>query len=227
MSTQVQSKVTNGRWGAFIVFLAPAVMLLGFGSHPWLGNPSDPDFHAALADAVATDTTRWAVSHLSVALGSGLLLLAFLALRSYLRRASEDRWSAVAIPFIVMGSMMFAMLPAMEFVPLVAASTGADIQAAQAALDTWFIPLFLISGVLFLLGAIGFALGIVRSDVLNPGLARFVAAGLVVMGATRLIPLAASLMYVGPVVGIVALWPLAYVMWDHRQAQPEAAQSAA
>jgi len=223
MSTQEQNKAADRRWGALIVFLAPLVMLLGSGYHPWLGNPSDPEFHATLADAVTSDSTRWAIAHLAVAVGSGLLLLAFLALRSYLRRASDDRWSALAIPFIVMGSTMFAMLPAMEFVPLVAASTGADVQAAQAALDPWFIPIFLISGGLFLLGGIGFAVGIVRSDVLSPNLARAAAAGLIVMAATRIIPLSASLLYVGPAAGIVSLWPLGYVIWDRGVAQSEPA----
>ncbi|MDX1687759.1 MAG: hypothetical protein R3248_07230 [Candidatus Promineifilaceae bacterium] len=150
-------------------------------------------------------------------------MLAFLALRSYLRQASKDRWSALALPFIVMGSVMFAMLPAMEFAPLVAATIGADVEAAQAALDPWFIPTLLISGVLFVVGAIGFAIGIVRSGVLSPGTAWIVAAALFVMAITRIIPLAASLMYIGPVAGIVALWPLAYKMWNRRQAQPESA----
>ena len=223
MSTQEQKKVADGRWGALILFLAPAVMLFGFAYHPWLGNPTDAEFHAELAHAVATDSTRWAISHLGVAIGSGLLLLAFLALRSYLRQASKDRWSALALPFIVMGSVMFAMLPAMEFAPLVAATIGADVEAAQAALDPWFIPTLLISGVLFVVGAIGFAIGIVRSGVLSPGTAWIVAAALFVMAITRIIPLAASLMYIGPVAGIVALWPLAYKMWNRRQAQPESA----
>lgn len=223
MSIQEQNKVADSRWGALIIFLAPLVMLLGFSYHPWLGNPSDAEFHAELAHAVATDPTRWVISHLGVAVGSGLLLLAFLALRSYLRQASKDRWSALALPFIVMGSVMFAMLPAMEFAPLVAASIGADIEAAQAALEPWFIPILLISGGLFVLGAIGFAVGIVRSDVLSPGLAWAIAAGLIVMAATRIIPLSATLLYVGPVAGILSLWPLGYVMWDRGVAQSESA----
>jgi hypothetical protein len=52
---------------------------------------------------------------------SGLLVLAFLAIRSYLREAGEDRWNILALPFIVVGSTLFAVLPGMEFAPLAAA----------------------------------------------------------------------------------------------------------
>jgi hypothetical protein len=52
---------------------------------------------------------------------SGLLVLAFLAIRSYLRGTGEDRWSILALPFIVVGSTLFAVLPGMEFAPLAAA----------------------------------------------------------------------------------------------------------
>ena len=61
---------------------------------------STPD-KAAVAAALASDTTRWGFSHLAVGVGSGFTLLAFLAIRSYLREAGEERWSILALPFIV------------------------------------------------------------------------------------------------------------------------------
>lgn len=45
------------------------------------------------------------------------------------------------LPFIVMGSTLFTLLPGMEFAPLAAAKTGGDIQTAQAALQPWFVPI--------------------------------------------------------------------------------------
>lgn len=75
------------------------------------------------------------MAHLTVGVGSGLLLLAFLAIRRYLLVAGEDRFSAWGLPFITLGSVLFALLPGMEFVPLAAAETGGDVQAAQAAVQ--------------------------------------------------------------------------------------------
>ena len=219
MTIQTRNDRAKVRWRVAIVAIAPLVMLAGFAYHPWLGNPSDDHFLAELAEAVAADTTRWAISHLTVAVGSGLLILAFLAIRGYLREAGEERWSALGVPFVVMGSVLFALLPAFEFAPLAAAKTGADIQATQEALMPLFAPILLTSAVLFIVGVLGFTIGITRSKVLGPGLTWLVAAALVVMAAARIFPVGAAQLYVGPVAGIVALWPLAYGMWTRREAR--------
>ena len=112
------SQATRARFGASIVALAPAVMLAGLFAHPYIATLPD---EAAIAEAVAADTTYWGLVHLTAAVASGLLVLAFLAIRSYLREAGEDRWSILALPFIVTGSTLFAVLPGMEFAPLAAA----------------------------------------------------------------------------------------------------------
>jgi hypothetical protein len=62
------------------------------------------------------------------------MVLAFLAIRSYLRNVGEERWSVLGLPFIVVGGTLFAVLPGMEFAPLAAAEAGTDAEAAQAAL---------------------------------------------------------------------------------------------
>jgi len=84
-----------------------------------------------------------------------------------LRDNGEGRWSVLALPFIVMGSTLFTMLPAMEFAPLAAARTGGDVQAAQAALQPWFVPILVIGSISFAIGVLGFARGITRSGVLG------------------------------------------------------------
>ncbi|MGH7446638.1 MAG: hypothetical protein ACRELT_03710, partial [Longimicrobiales bacterium] len=183
------------------------------GYHPWIGNPGDPEFFQTLAAAVAADTTRWWVAHILVAVGSGLLAIAFLAIRSYLSDVGEERWSVMGLPFIVMGSTLYALLPAMEFAPVGAFRTGADIAAVQAALMPWFVPILLTSAVLFALGVLGFLIGIARSDVLGAWLTWIVPGALVVMAASRFFPVGAAQLYVGPAAGIVALWPLAYTIW--------------
>jgi FtsH-binding integral membrane protein len=65
------------------------------------------------------------------------------------------------------------------------------------------------AAVIFALGVLGFATGMVRSRVLGARLTWLVVGALVVMVAARFVPLGAAL-YVGGMAGIVALWPLAY-----------------
>lgn len=206
------SDETIRRSRAAIVALAPAVVLAAHAYHPWIGNPGDADFLARLAAAVTADPIRWGISHFGVALGSGLLILAFLAVRSYLREVGTERWSALGLPFIVMGSLLYAMLPAMEFTPLAAARAGADIMALQAAQMAWFVPILMSAALLFFLGVAGFATGIVRTGVLSPRLTGLVIAALAVMAISRFFPVGLAQLYVGPAAGAVALWPLAYLM---------------
>jgi len=203
-----------------IVIIAPAVALFGHAYHPWIGNPGDSDFLDRLAAAVAADPTRWALAHLGVAVGSGLLIIAFLAVRGYLREAGDERWSALGFPFIVMGSVLYALLPAMEFAPIGAYGAGADIAAVQAPLMPWFVPILMTGAAIFALGIIGFAIGISRSGILGRGLTWLVVGGLVVLAATRFFPVGAAQLYVGPAAGVVALWPLAYAMWKWPELRP-------
>src|SRR5215216_6979997 len=212
------SSTTRARFRAAIVAIAPAVLLFAFVYHPYISPPTDP---AAIAAAATSDTTRWGLSHLAIGVGYGLAVLAFLAIRSYLREAGEERWSILALPFIVIGSTLFAFLPAMEIAMLAPAEVGADVHAVLIALDSWFFPVLLIGAITFAVGILDFAMGIVRSGVLSPRLSWLVAGALVVMAAARFIPSGAAL-YVGGVAGMVALWPLAYEMRKH----PEAARSA-
>lgn len=122
---------------AAIVAIAPAVLLAGFVWHPYTAVPDE----ATIAAAAAAGTTRWGLSHLTIAVGSGFTALAFLAIRSHLSEAGEQRWSVLALPCIVMGITLFAVLPGMEFAALAAAETGADVKAAQTALFPWFVSI--------------------------------------------------------------------------------------
>src|SRR5918994_593147 len=149
---------TTTRFRAAIVAVAPAGLLAVLTYHPH--NPGRMPNIEAPAGAVIADTTRWGLAHLAIGVASGLLVLAFLAIHGYLREAGEERWSALALPFIVMGSTLFTLLPGMEFAPLAAAKTGGDVQAAQAALEPWFVPVLVTGGLAFGLGVVGFARGI-------------------------------------------------------------------
>lgn len=205
---------------AAIVVVAPAVVLAGTASHPWIGNPGDPDFLARLGAAVTADPVHWGLSHLVLAVGSGLLALAFLAIRGYLREAGEERWSALGLPFVILGSTLYSLLPAMEFAPLAAAESGADAAAAQGALLPWFHPVLLAAAAVFAVGALGYVLGVVRGRVMGTNLTWLVAAALVVMAVARFFPVGVVQLYVGPAAGVVALWPLAYAIWRRPEPPP-------
>jgi hypothetical protein len=213
------SQATRARFGAAIVALAPAVMLIGLFAHPYIETLPDA---AAVAEAATADTTYWGLVHLTAAVASGLLVLAFLAIRSYLREAGEERWSILALPFIVMGSTLFAVLPGMELASVAAAEAGVDGEAVQAALAPWLIPVLITGAITFAVGVFAFAKGIANSRVMSRRLTWLVVGALVVLAISRLVPVGAVQFYVQGAAGVVALWPLAYEMWKH----PEAARPA-
>jgi hypothetical protein len=198
------------RYGALGVAIAPAVMLFVYLAHPFIGRIPDAD---AVAHAVHADTTWWGIVHLLTAVGSALVALAFLAIRARLRDAGEERFSAWALPFVIVGSALYGLLPRLEFAPLAAALIGADAAAAQAALQPWFIFTLATSAILFAIGIVGFARGIAAGRVLTRPLTRLVVTALLVWAAARLVPLGLVQFYVQGVAGIVALWPLAFQMW--------------
>ena len=200
-------------WRAAILVVAPVVLLATFLTHPYLSGRLPND--AAVAAAVADGTTLWGLVHLTTSVASGLIILAFLAVRSYLREAGEDRFSAFGLPFVVIGSTLFAVLPGMEFAPLAAAETGAttaEIEALQAALASWFVPVLISGAFAFAIGVFGFARALAVTTVGSSGLTGIVVVALIVMAISRFVPLAAVQFYVQGVATIVALWPLAYVM---------------
>jgi hypothetical protein len=208
--------IGRNQWRTTIMVLAPVALLVAFVTHPYLSGRLPND--AEVAAAVAAGPTRWGAVHLATAVASGLIILAFLAVRSYLREAGEDRFSALGVPFVVIGSTLFAVLPGMEFAPLAAAETGAttmEIEATQEALAPWFLPVLVSGALAFAIGVFAFARAISSVTVGSRGLTRVVVAALIVMAVSRFVPLAAVQFYVQGVAAIVALWPLALAMRTH------------
>lgn len=194
------------------------MILAGLLAHPYIATlPGE----AAVAEAAAADTTYWGLVHLTATVASGLLVLAFLAIRSYLREAGKERWSILTLPFIVMGGTLFAVLPGTEFAPL-AAKADADAETAQTALAPWFISIMVMGAITFAVGVFAFAKGIANNRDLSRRLIWVVVGALVVLAISRVVPVGAAQFYVQGAAGVVALWPLAYEMWKH----PEAARAA-
>lgn len=205
---QVETSDTTLR--AVAVAAAPVVLAVGLVAHPYLADPLD---RTELGRTVAADTTLWGLAHVTVAAGSALIALAFLAIRSFLRDAGEDRWSAPALPLVVAGSVLFAVLPGIELAPMAAADAGGDPAAVQRALDPWFIPILATASLTFGLGVLGFARAIQRADVLSRPTARMAATALVILAVVRFVPLSIAQLYVHAAAAIIALWPIAYRMW--------------
>ena len=169
----------------------------------------------ALAAEVIADSTRWGVVHLATGIASAVLAVAFIAIRSHLHELGEDRYSAAALPFVVFGSTLYAMLPAMEFAPLAASETGGDVGASQDALIRRFIPLLIAAAVTFAVGMVGFAMSVTRSGLLSPWLSKVVVVALLVMASSRVVPFFVVQFYVHGVAALVAMLPMAYSMWKH------------
>lgn len=201
---------------AAVIAAAPIALLVAMLSHPYL--PGRLPDHAAVADAVADGTTRWALTHLAAAVASGALVLAFIAIRGYLRERGDHSLSAVGLGFIVMGSLSYAVLPGMEFAPLAALESGADPEAAQAALDDWFVPVLAIGAVMYAFGVGCVAAAIRRHGGLGSPLTMIVVVALIVMVASRFVPLSVAQFYVQSAATLIALWPLAWAIRGQRRA---------
>ncbi len=213
------SPTTIALFRAVIIFIAPFALLASFIFHPHVGNPIDDDFLVKLAEAVTADPTRWAVVHYFAAVAIGLLTLAFIAVRGYLHDAGEDRWSRFGLPFIVMGNLFYAMLPAFEFAPYAAVKAGFEAGTIQEVLMPWFFSTILTSALFITLGAIGFAVGIVRSNIFGTGLRWIVPAALIVMAVSRFVPLTFVQFYVQSFTGIISLFPLGYMIWKYQDSR--------
>lgn len=207
--------VSGSRAGAAVVLGAPVALVLAIAYHPYI---PELDNSAEVARALEAGPGRWGLAHVAVGLAAALLLIAFLVLRGLLR-ARGDRWSGWGMPFIVLGSVLFAFLPAMEVAIIAVNDSGGDVAAAMDQLNTWFVPVLIASSALFAVGLAGFAAGIATAPLgLSRGVARMVVVALLVAALSRFVPFGAAL-YVGAVALTVALWPLGLLML--REPEPE------
>ena len=207
---------------AAIVATCPLILLAALVWHPYLAG-RQPNVHA-LAEAVSSDPTRWGIVHLATGVGSALMAVAFIAIRNHLYESGETRWSSRGLPMVVVGSTLYAMLPAMELAPLAAVESGGDPAAAHQALLDWFVPVLVLSATIFGAGMVCFALSVLASRVVEAGLDRVIAVSLVVLAISRFVPFAAVQFYVQSIACCAALLALAYAIW--RQPRPAHAASA-
>ena len=196
------------RLRAAVTGLAPFLLLIGIVYHPYLADLRDK---GTVAEALTADTTRWGVAHLMVGLATAVVLLAFLSVHAFLREGGHAGTSAVGVPFIVVGSVLFAFLPAMEIAMLGAYDAGADVEEVLLEMNPWFQPILLASAAVFAAGISLFAVAIARSRVLDKRVTGLVVGALGVVAVTRFVPLGVAL-YLGAAALVVALLPIALVM---------------
>jgi hypothetical protein len=189
---------------AATVAVAPVSLLAAFVYHPFI---ADLRHKHDVAAALTAGATRWSIAHLGAAVASALIALAFLAVTAALRQRGEWRWSARAVPFVVVGSTLFAMLPAMEIAVLAASHGGADEEAVLLEMDAWFRPLLVAGAAVFALGMACAARSVVSARVLGPPMTALVVGALTVAGVSRFLPFGAALV-VGAAALVVGLWPL-------------------
>lgn len=198
---------TSTRGRAAIVVIGPLLLLGAMLWHPPL--PGRLPDSGAVADAAAADLTRWGLSHLAAAVASGMIAVAFIAIRGHLRERGDRSLSAVGLGFVVVGSTMYAVLPGMEFAALAAHETGGDMAATLDALQGWFLPVLLGGSLLFAAGTVLFAVAVVRTGAMGRTEALVIAGALVIFGLSRLVPVGVVQFYVQPAAALLALLPVA------------------
>jgi len=196
---------------AAVTGLSPSVLLIALVYHPHLDDLRDK---GTVAAALTADTTRWGIAHLMVGLAAALLLLAFLSVDAFLREDGSSEISAAGVPFIVIATVLFAFLPAMEIAMLGAYGAGVDVEEVMVQMNPWFQPILLAGAAVFAVGVACFAVAVARSRMLGKRLTWLVVAALVVAALSRFVPLGAGL-YVGGVALVVALLPIAVAMVAH------------
>jgi hypothetical protein len=202
------STLTRNRFRAAAMAIAPLVLLAAFLYHPFLTGAGAPA-PEVVAEAAEADPTRWATAHLLALAAFALMALAFQALRGRLRDAGEQRWSSWAFPLVIVGFVFLAGLPAIELGITGAIEAGGDTVALVEAVNPWFMTLLIIGGAAFVLGCLGFAMGVVRGAGMGRGLTAVVAIALVVTALALAAPPFWAF-YVMAAAAIVAFWPLAW-----------------
>ena len=196
------------RNGVAIVVMAPLVMLGAFLYHPWIPVLTRAD---TVAEAVQADTLRWGLAHLSVAVGSALMVLAFISVRDFLVR-SGGRVSGHALSCVAFGGVLYAVLPGYEFSVLAAAQTGGDVVRVQEVIEPWFLPTLFTSAIANAIGLSGFVRAVRTAPVMEATQAKVAMIALVVMAVSRFVPLGAVHFYAQGAAGAVGLLTISLAM---------------
>jgi len=161
------SERTRTRTGAAVLFIGPAVFLAGSLAHPFVRDYMDP---GVIADAVKAAHGQWALSHVILGIGLGLVLLAVLVIREQFRGAGEQRWSALGVPPLIVGGTLLGTIAGSEITLAAVVDSGGHVLAVLEASATSTWPLVLGGFLLFDLGWLSFAMAFYRARILRGAL---------------------------------------------------------
>ena len=166
------------RLRAIALFAAPVPLLIAFIIHPYLTDEFDIP---AVAAHVVADPDRWVLAHIMLMVAFAVMLIAVVALRGLLRTAGEERWSFIAVPFLVGGGTVFIAVWGMEITVAAVANVGGDVQAVIKESDRWLGPARVVGYVMWGFGWLSMALAVYRSRILGQTQTWVVLAATVVM----------------------------------------------
>jgi hypothetical protein len=207
------SERTRTRARAAVLFIGPAVFVAGSLAHPFVRDYMDA---TVIAAAVSAAPGQWAVSHVILAIGLGLVLLAVLVIREQFRGAGEQRWSALGVPLLVMGATLLGAIAGSEItLAAVVDSRGRVLEVLEAgATSTW--PLVLGGFLLFDLGWFSFAMAFYRARILRGALNWGAIVALVAIPIVSFIPQTWATYAHGLAILMVS-WMVGYRMIAERQ----------
>jgi hypothetical protein len=171
--------------GAAVLFIGPAVFLAGSLAHPFVRDYMDT---SVVADAVRAAPGQWAVSHVILAIGLGLVLLAVLVIREQFRSAGERRWSAVGVPLLIVGATLLGAIVGSEITLAAVVVSGGDALAVLEASATSMWPLVVGGFLFFELGWLSFAMAFYRARILPNALNWVAIVALVAIPIVSVVP---------------------------------------
>jgi hypothetical protein len=202
------SETTLNRVRAVLIGIAPVLLLIGFLYLPYVSDWTD---EAKIADKVADDSTRWAWANIILATSLGLMLASAVIIRMHLgETAGEQRWGPLALLLLLVGGALF-LLASADLGAVYAAGAGQDLEAYTRSSQDW-LALRMVASVIFGLGWLSLAMAIYKSRVLPKQQTWASVAGFVVLTVMLFVPMGWAL-YVAGVAAVVALWPMAYLLW--------------
>lgn len=168
-----------------VLFVAPVVFLAGLVAHPFVRSYLDT---GVVATAISGAPDRWAIAHLVIAVGVGLVLLAVLAIRRRFRIAGEQRWSSVAVTLLIVGGPLLGAVVGAEITLSAVVMSGSDVSVVLTEGETWTRPLFIGAIALFILGWLSFAVAFAKVPILPPGKNRLAMVALIAIPFGTFIP---------------------------------------
>jgi hypothetical protein len=202
--------------GAAVLFIGSAVFLAGSLAHPFVRDYMDT---TVVADAVSAAPGQWAVAHVILAVGLGLVLLAVLVIREQFRGPGELRWSAAAVPLLIVGATLFGAIVGSEITLAAVVDTGGDVLAVREATEALTLPLVLAGFLLFGLGWLCFAMAFYRARILPSALNWLAIVALVAIPIASFIPQTLGTYAYGLAILMVS-WLVGYHMIAERPLGP-------